>query len=346
MLGPNGAGKSTLLRVLLGLLPPSTGSVSVLGGPPGRRNTEIGYLPQRHAFDSSTRIRGVDLVRLGLDGTRLGFPLPWRTERSARVEEAIELVGASAYARRSIGELLGRRAAAAADRPGPGRRPQLLLLDEPLDSLDLPNQTAVSGPARPDLPLPDRWPCCSSRTTSTRCSHTSTGSSTSPAAAIVAGPPERGDHERDAERPLRRRRSRCSAPRTGGSSSSAQPEAPAHHCDRHDTATRGTDEPAPLARPGLGSPPAAGLPVHGQRARGGDDRRPDGRGGGLVHGASAADLRRAHALGDVVPRRERRCARRDPARGRLLRRLARSRRSRSPPARGRTAATASPRSPP
>ena len=75
MLGPNGAGKSTLLRVLLGLQPLATGSVSVLGGAPGPRNGEIGYLPQRHAFDASTRIRGIDLVRLGLDGDRWGLPL-------------------------------------------------------------------------------------------------------------------------------------------------------------------------------------------------------------------------------------------------------------------------------
>ena len=91
MLGPNGAGKSTLLRVLLGLLEPSAGSVSVLGRPPGRQNREIGYLPQRHAFDEATRIRGVDLVRLGLDGSRWGLQAPWRTEssRSGRGDDRV-----------------------------------------------------------------------------------------------------------------------------------------------------------------------------------------------------------------------------------------------------------------
>ena len=76
VLGPNGVGKSTLLKVVLGLLPIAAGRVAVLGAPPGVRNADIGYLPQRRAFDPATRIRGVDVVRLGLDGDRWGVPLP------------------------------------------------------------------------------------------------------------------------------------------------------------------------------------------------------------------------------------------------------------------------------
>ena len=104
MLGPNGAGKSTLLRALLGLVPLSQGRASVLGDRPGARNRSIGYLPQRHGFDASTRIRGIDLVRLGLDGDRWGLPIRGRASAHRRVAEVIDLVGAGAYARRSIGE--------------------------------------------------------------------------------------------------------------------------------------------------------------------------------------------------------------------------------------------------
>ncbi len=145
VLGPNGAGKSTLLRVLLGLLPPSAGSVTVLGAPPGRRNGDIGYLPQRHAFDSSTRIRGVDLVRLGLDGDRWGLPLGAGRATRARVDRVIDLVGARSYARRSIGECSGGEQQRLLIAQALAAEPELLLLDEPLDSLDLPNQTAVSA---------------------------------------------------------------------------------------------------------------------------------------------------------------------------------------------------------
>jgi zinc/manganese transport system ATP-binding protein len=152
LLGPNGVGKSTLLQVVLGLLPVSAGTVHVLEEPPGRHNDDIGYLPQRRAFDQGTRIRGIDIVRLGLDGDRWGVPLPFATRFSARaradrlrVDEVVELVGASAYARRPIGQLSGGEQQRLLIAQALVRRPRLLILDEPLDSLDVTNQASVSG---------------------------------------------------------------------------------------------------------------------------------------------------------------------------------------------------------
>ncbi len=143
VLGPNGAGKSTLLRVLLGELPLSAGSVSVLGTSPQSAKREIGYLPQRHGFDATTRIRGIDLVRLGLDGARWGVPLPGRKSERRRVDEAVELVGATGYARRAIGECSGGEQQRLLIAAALVARPRMLFLDEPLDSLDLPNQSSV-----------------------------------------------------------------------------------------------------------------------------------------------------------------------------------------------------------
>jgi zinc/manganese transport system ATP-binding protein len=150
VLGPNGAGKSTLLDVVLGLLPLSEGRAGVLGGPPGSARSRIGYLPQRRSFDAGTRIRGTDIVRLGLDGTRWGFPLPSALSPSGRlasrrVEEMIELVGAGAFASRPIGALSGGEQQRLLIAQALVRGPQMLLLDEPLDSLDLSNQGAVAG---------------------------------------------------------------------------------------------------------------------------------------------------------------------------------------------------------
>jgi zinc/manganese transport system ATP-binding protein len=154
VLGPNGAGKSTLVRVLLGLLPLSTGAVRVLGGAAGERNRCIGYLPQRRSFDRDLRIRARDVVRLGADGTRWGTPLPLldrllpsgagrRLER--RVDEVVALVGAAAYIDRPIGELSGGEQQRILIAQALVSRPRLLLLDEPLDSLDMANQQAVSA---------------------------------------------------------------------------------------------------------------------------------------------------------------------------------------------------------
>lgn len=152
VLGSNGSGKSTLLRAILGLVETAPGTVSVLGGPAGGANREIGYLPQRHGFNDSTLpIRGVDLVRLGLDGSSWGMPLgvslrsSGRRQARARVQEAIELVGASAYAERTLGELSGGEQQRILIAQALVRRPRILMLDEPLDSLDLPNQAAVTA---------------------------------------------------------------------------------------------------------------------------------------------------------------------------------------------------------
>ena len=151
VLGPNGAGKSTLIKAVLGLLPLAAGTASVLGRPPGEAKRRIGYLPQRRSFDTGTRIRGVDIVQLGLDGARWGVPLPGgpsRKREAARVTEVIELVDATGYARQPIGELSGGEQQRLLIAQALVRRPKLLLLDEPLDSLDLPNQAAVAALVR------------------------------------------------------------------------------------------------------------------------------------------------------------------------------------------------------
>jgi zinc/manganese transport system ATP-binding protein len=152
LLGENGSGKSTMLKVLLGALKPEHGSVTVLGRPPGAANREIGYLPQRPGFGAGVRLRGRDLVRLGLDGDRWGLPLGLgaaaalrRAEARDRVAAAIELVGAGDYADRPIGECSGGEQQRLLIAQALVREPRLLLLDEPLDSLDLPNQASVSA---------------------------------------------------------------------------------------------------------------------------------------------------------------------------------------------------------
>jgi zinc/manganese transport system ATP-binding protein len=152
VLGPNGAGKSTLMRAILGLVPLAAGSVRVLGRSPVQARPLIGYLPQRHGFDRAVRIRGLDLVRLGLDGTRWGVPLAItpaaRTRRRAerqRVADMIALVGAESYAHRPVGELSGGEQQRLLIAQALVRHPRILILDEPLDGLDLPNQTSVAA---------------------------------------------------------------------------------------------------------------------------------------------------------------------------------------------------------
>jgi len=153
LLGANGSGKSTLLQAVLGALPLSAGRASVLGRAPGQANAAIGYLPQRRAFDPAVRLRGRDIVRLGLDGDRwgVGLPLAWaragsrRAAARERVERSIAMVGAAGFADRPIGECSGGDQQPLLIAQALIGRPELFLLDEPLDSLDLPNQAAVAA---------------------------------------------------------------------------------------------------------------------------------------------------------------------------------------------------------
>ncbi|OZB84725.1 MAG: ABC transporter ATP-binding protein [Microbacterium sp. 14-71-5] len=145
VLGPSGTGKTTLLRAILGLQPLSAGSVVALGEPVRRRGSRrIGYLPQARPLPAETSMRGRDLVALGVDGHRFGLPFPRRGDR-AHVDALIDAVGARAFADRPVGVLSGgeqqrlRVGQALADDP------RLLLCDEPLTSLDLANQQAVTG---------------------------------------------------------------------------------------------------------------------------------------------------------------------------------------------------------
>lgn len=147
VLGPNGAGKSTLLRIVLGLLRPAHGQLTILGGSPRRGDSRIGYVPQRRTIDVDIPVRGRDLVKLGADGHRYGFEVPGRAQAIAdvRVEEAIRAVNAQAYADRRVGRLSGgeqQRLSLAQALVG---NPQILLLDEPLASLDLRNQIDMAN---------------------------------------------------------------------------------------------------------------------------------------------------------------------------------------------------------
>jgi len=148
ILGPNGAGKSTLLKALLGLVPLSEGTATVFGKPVRRGNDRVGYLPQRRHFDPDLRIRAFDLVRLGLDGARWGLSRPrvlgGSTREDQRVCEVIRLVGAEPYADRPIGDLSGGEQQRILIAQALVTGADMLMLDEPLDSLDLNNQQAVS----------------------------------------------------------------------------------------------------------------------------------------------------------------------------------------------------------
>jgi zinc/manganese transport system ATP-binding protein len=136
LIGSNGAGKTTLLRVILGLQAPSAGEVLVAGRPRSRRESLIGYVPQKFMLDPDMPMRARDLVALGLDGNRLGFARPSRARREL-VMQALEAVGAGGYADARVGKLSGGEQQRVLIAHALIGKPRLLLLDEPLANLDL-----------------------------------------------------------------------------------------------------------------------------------------------------------------------------------------------------------------
>lgn len=142
VLGPNGAGKTTLLRALLGLITPRSGTLRVLGAPVMRGNPVIGYMPQARSASAYPRLSGFDFIACAANGHRWG--LPW-LDRAARrsVEHALELVEAKDLAKRAVTAMSGgerQRLLLAQCLLG---QPQLLLLDEPLISLDPSHQHSI-----------------------------------------------------------------------------------------------------------------------------------------------------------------------------------------------------------
>lgn len=136
LIGSNGAGKTTLMRVVLGLQRADTGRVLVGGKPLGRGNRSVGYVPQRVALDPDMPMRARDLVALGLDGHRLGLPVPTRRRHDA-VDQMLVAVGAESFGNARVGTLSGGEQQRVLIAHALISRPQVLILDEPLANLDI-----------------------------------------------------------------------------------------------------------------------------------------------------------------------------------------------------------------
>jgi zinc/manganese transport system ATP-binding protein len=140
--GPNGAGKTTLMRCVLGTLRPSEGEITVFGLPPGMVARDIGYMPQDHFGLESTALSARSLLHAAWHGERWGVPSISRESRR-EVAEVLALVQAEAYADRPFTVLSGgerQRILLAQALLG---HPKLLVLDEPLASLDPKNQALL-----------------------------------------------------------------------------------------------------------------------------------------------------------------------------------------------------------
>ena len=133
IIGPNGGGKTTLLKVILGLIKPNKGEVKVFGENPEKGRKLIGYLPQYTFFDPNFPISVFDTVLMGRY-KRIFRNYSKEDEKAAL--SALETVGMLEFKDRQIGKLSGGQLQRVFVARAIARQPKLLLLDEPMTSID------------------------------------------------------------------------------------------------------------------------------------------------------------------------------------------------------------------
>jgi len=137
VIGPNGGGKSTLLKVVLGLIRPDRGKVTVLGTTPERGRKFVGYVPQYSLFDRQFPARVWDVVLMGRAG-RAGYVRRYSAEDKRAALDALETVEMADFRDRQIGKLSGGQQQRVFIARALVGEPRLLLLDEPTASVDAP----------------------------------------------------------------------------------------------------------------------------------------------------------------------------------------------------------------
>ncbi|MDD1710602.1 MAG: ABC transporter ATP-binding protein [Methanoregulaceae archaeon] len=143
VIGPNGGGKTTLLKVILGLLPASSGTVRVFGTTPREARSRIGYVPQYRTFDFHYPVTVEEMVLSGRLGHIPGPVRRFSQEDREAARKALDRTGIIHLSRRPICDLSGgeqQRAIIARALVGD---PDLLILDEPMVYVDMPTEVQL-----------------------------------------------------------------------------------------------------------------------------------------------------------------------------------------------------------
>jgi len=142
VIGPNGSGKTTLLEMVLGLIKPTEGAITVLGEEPRRGDKRIGYVPQNYASAVADAITCRNLVALGRLGTRFGLSQP-SADDTHIIDRALRSVDANDIRDQRLSSVSGGQQQRVAIAQALVNQPELLLLDEPLANLDLRSQQEI-----------------------------------------------------------------------------------------------------------------------------------------------------------------------------------------------------------
>jgi ABC-type Mn2+/Zn2+ transport system ATPase subunit len=138
--GPNGAGKSTLLKVVLGLLEPDAGVVTIAGKSVREGRSRIGYVPQRKAFDRDFPATPLEVIAANLRGR---WPLHVRAREREIAMAMLERTGAAKLAHAQMRDLSGGETQRVYLARALATKPDLLVLDEPTAGVDVGGRAAI-----------------------------------------------------------------------------------------------------------------------------------------------------------------------------------------------------------
>ncbi|WP_099189436.1 metal ABC transporter ATP-binding protein [Tepidibacter mesophilus] len=135
--GPNGAGKSTLLKVLLGIIEPTSGSISL------KDNMSIGYVPQFTSFDRNFPITVLDVILMGKLSNRIKLFKRYSKAEIDRARNIMDKLDILKFEKRQIGQLSGGQLQKVLIARALMTNPEILVLDEPTASLDFKAKTEI-----------------------------------------------------------------------------------------------------------------------------------------------------------------------------------------------------------
>lgn len=141
VIGPNGGGKTTLMRLILGLLKPDSGKITLFGQSIDQGIMNVGYVPQIININRDFPINVQDVVLMGK--VSRSWRRSYSKEDKARARECLEIMGVEEFAAQRIGHLSGGQRQRVFIARALMDKPELLILDEPTASIDHAGQEAL-----------------------------------------------------------------------------------------------------------------------------------------------------------------------------------------------------------
>lgn len=142
IVGPNGAGKSTLIKAILGLVPTTSGTISVFGQSYKQQRDLVSYVPQRGSVDWDFPTNALDVVQMGLYGDLGWMKRPGKRERQIAME-CLEKVGMVDFATRQISQLSGGQQQRVFLARALAQDARIYFMDEPFAGVDATTERAI-----------------------------------------------------------------------------------------------------------------------------------------------------------------------------------------------------------